>query len=136
MTTKDILAPEMFDCKKTFRSFCEAIGCKGDHNLIECSFNVCCEAKKTCAFEENFWESDIQFVVKNDGVYTYFNEMKDFLFNLQEMDLVFKNKLIGVLFFVLVKIYFGLDKNKFQICVISFCLEYYFVKKNTTSALH
>ena len=43
---------------------------------------VCCEAKKTCAFEENFWERDIHFVVKNDGVYTYFNEMKDFLFNL------------------------------------------------------
>ena len=34
---------------------------------------VCCEAKKPCAFEENFWERDIHFVVKNDGVYTYFN---------------------------------------------------------------
>ena len=45
------------------------------------------------------------------------------------MDLVFKNKLIGILFFVLLKIYFGLDRNKFQICVISFCLGYYFVKK-------
>ena len=52
------------------------------------------------------------------------------------MDLVFKNKLIGVLFFVPLKIYFGLDRNKFQICVISFCLGYYFVKKNTASALH
>ena len=29
---------------------------------------VCCEAKKTRAFEENFWERDIHFVVKNDGV--------------------------------------------------------------------
>ena len=27
-------------------------------------------------------ERDIHFVVKNDGVYTYFNEMKKFLFNL------------------------------------------------------
>ena len=25
---------------------------------------VCCEAKKTCAFEENFWERDIYFVLK------------------------------------------------------------------------
>ena len=45
------------------------------------------------------------------------------------MDLVFKNKLIGILFFVLVEIYFGLNKSKFQVCVISFCLGYYFVKK-------
>ena len=52
------------------------------------------------------------------------------------MDLVFKNKLIGVLFFVLVKSYFGLDKNKFQICVISFCLEYYFVKKKIPPQLY
>ena len=45
------------------------------------------------------------------------------------MDLLFKNILIGVLFFGLVEIYFGLDKNKFQICLIRFCLEYYFGKK-------
>ena len=38
------------------------------------------------------------------------------------MDLVFKNKLIGILFFVLVEIYFGLDKSKFQVFVIRFCL--------------
>ena len=37
MTTLDILAPEIFDCEKTYRSFCEAIGCEGGHNLIECS---------------------------------------------------------------------------------------------------
>ena len=39
MTTLDILAREIFDCGKTFKSFYEAIGCEGDHNLIECSFN-------------------------------------------------------------------------------------------------
>ena len=39
MTTLDNLALETFDCEKTFRSFCEGIGCKGDHNLIECLFN-------------------------------------------------------------------------------------------------
>ena len=45
------------------------------------------------------------------------------------MGLVFKYLLIGILFFGLVEIYFGLDKNKFQICVISFCIGYYFSKK-------
>ena len=39
MTTPDILAPEIFDCEKTYRSFCEVIGCEGGHNLIECLFN-------------------------------------------------------------------------------------------------
>ena len=50
------------------------------------------------------------------------------------MDLVFKNILIGVLVFGLVEIYFGLDKNKFQTCVISFCLGTTWQKK-TASAL-
>ena len=39
MTTLDILAPEIFVCEKTFRSFCEAVSCEGDQNLIECWFN-------------------------------------------------------------------------------------------------
>ena len=39
MTTPDILAPEIFDCEKTYRSFCEVIGCEGGHKLIECLFN-------------------------------------------------------------------------------------------------
>ena len=39
MTTPDILAPEIFDCEKTYRSFCEVIGCERGHNLIECLFN-------------------------------------------------------------------------------------------------
>ena len=50
------------------------------------------------------------------------------------MDLVFKKILIVVLFFGLVEIYFGLDKNKFQTCVISFCLGTTWQKK-TPSAL-
>ena len=32
MTTLDNLALETFDCEKTFRSFCEGIGCKGEKN--------------------------------------------------------------------------------------------------------
>ena len=39
MATLDILAPEIFDYEKTYRNFCEAIGCQGGHILIECSFN-------------------------------------------------------------------------------------------------
>ena len=39
MTMLDIFAPELFDCKKTYRSSCEAIGCEGGLNLIEYSFN-------------------------------------------------------------------------------------------------
>ena len=39
MTTLDIFAPEILDCEKTYRSFCEAIGCEDGQNLIECLFN-------------------------------------------------------------------------------------------------
>ena len=90
---------------------------------------VCCEAKRTCAFEENFYERNIHFVVKNDGVYTSVNGIEDFSILFVGDGLEFQNILIGVLFVVLVEVYFGLDKNKFQICVISFYLGYYFGKK-------
>ena len=36
-----------------------------------------CEIKKVNACEENFWERHINYVVKNDGVHTYFYEMKN-----------------------------------------------------------
>ena len=51
------------------------------------------------------------------------------------MDSVFKYTLIGVMFSGLLEIYFGLDKNIFQICVINFCLGYYFGTKKTASVL-
>ena len=51
------------------------------------------------------------------------------------MDSVFKYTLIGVMFSGLLEIYFGLDKNILQICVISFCLGYYFGTKKTASVL-
>ena len=41
-----------------------------------------CEIKKVTACEENLWERDIHYVVKNDGIHTYFKEMKHFLFQL------------------------------------------------------
>ena len=39
-----------------------------------------CEIKKVTACEDNFWERDIHYVIKNNGIHTYFNEMKYFLF--------------------------------------------------------
>ena len=42
-----------------------------------------CEIKKLTACENNFWGCDIRYVIKNNGIHTYFNEMKKFLFQLQ-----------------------------------------------------
>ena len=35
-----------------------------------------CEIKKATVCEDNFWEHDIHYVIKNNGIHTYFNEMK------------------------------------------------------------
>ena len=40
------------------------------------------EIKKVTVREENFWERDIHYAIKNDGIHTYFNEMKNCLFQL------------------------------------------------------
>ena len=40
------------------------------------------EIKKVTACEDNFWERDIHYVIKNNGVHTYFSEMKNFSFQL------------------------------------------------------
>ena len=36
-----------------------------------------CEIKKVTACEDNFWGRDIHYVMKNNGIHTYFNEMKN-----------------------------------------------------------
>ena len=41
-----------------------------------------CEIKKIISTEENFWERDIHYVLNNNGLRFYINEMKDFLFQL------------------------------------------------------
>ena len=41
-----------------------------------------CEIKKVTACEGNFWEHDIHYVIKNNGIHTYFNEKKTNLFQL------------------------------------------------------
>ena len=40
------------------------------------------EIKKVTACEDNFWERDIHYVIKSNGIHTYFNEMKNFSFQL------------------------------------------------------
>ena len=40
------------------------------------------EIKKVTACEDNFWERDIHYVIKNNGIHNYFNEMKKILFQL------------------------------------------------------
>ena len=41
-----------------------------------------CEIKKVATCEDNFWERDIYYVIKNNSIHTYFNEMKNFLLQL------------------------------------------------------
>ena len=41
-----------------------------------------CEIKKITTCEENIWERDIHYVIKNDVIHTFLNKMKDFLFQL------------------------------------------------------
>ena len=43
---------------------------------------VVCEIEKVTACEDNFWQPDIHYVIKNNGIHTYFSEMKNFLFQL------------------------------------------------------
>ena len=40
------------------------------------------EIKKVTACEDNFWEIDIHYVIKNNGIHIYLNKMKNFLFQL------------------------------------------------------
>ena len=41
-----------------------------------------CEIKNVIAREENFWEREFYYIIRSDGVYTFFNEIKGFLFQL------------------------------------------------------
>ena len=41
-----------------------------------------CEIKKVTTSEGIFWERDIHCVIKNNGIHTYFNKTKNFLFQL------------------------------------------------------
>lgn len=41
------------------------------------------DIKKLIPSEENFWEKDIHFVVRNNNVKTFLSEVKDLLFQLK-----------------------------------------------------
>ena len=50
------------------------------------------EIKKVTACEDNFWEIDIHYVIKNNGIHIYLNKMKKFLFQLQGNECKFSIK--------------------------------------------
>ena len=41
-----------------------------------------CEIKKVTVCKDNSWELDIHYVIKNNGIHTYFNEMKIFFISI------------------------------------------------------
>ena len=84
-----------------------------------------CEIKKVTACEENFWERDIHYVIKSDGIRTYFNEMKTFLFQLY---MLYVN-VLTILFLMMIEICFGFNSHNVKLCVINFCFEYYLGKR-------
>ena len=51
-----------------------------------------CEIKKVATCEDNFWECDIYYVIKNNSIHTYFNEMKNVLLQLQGHECKFNVK--------------------------------------------
>ena len=42
-----------------------------------------CQIKKVITREENFWEPEICYIIRSYGVYTFFNKIKHFLFQLK-----------------------------------------------------
>ena len=42
-----------------------------------------CQIKKVITREENFWEREIYYIIRSYGVYTFFNKIKHFLFQLK-----------------------------------------------------
>ena len=79
-----------------------------------------CEIKKVTACEENFWELDIHYVIKNDGIHTYFNEMKNFLFQLYML----YGNILTILFLVMIEVCFGFNFHNVKLCVVSLCFGY------------
>ena len=51
-----------------------------------------CEIKKVTAFEDNFWDRNRHYVIKNNGIHTYFNKTKNFSFRLQGHECKFSIK--------------------------------------------
>ena len=81
-----------------------------------------CKIKKVTACKDNFLERDIHYVIKNNGIHTYFNEMKTFYFHYRVMNV---NLVLSILFLIIIEICFGLNFDDAQLCVVSFCFGYY-----------
>ena len=82
--------------------------------------------KKVTTCEDNFWERDMHYVNKNNGVHTYFNEMKIFYFNYRVMNV---NLVLSILLLVMIEICFGLNFDNGQLFVLSFSFGYYLGKR-------
>ena len=87
---------------------------------------VVCEIKKVTACENTFWERDIHYGIKNNGIHTYFNKMKIFYLNYRVMNV---NLVLSILFLVIIQICFRLNFHNTQLCMVSFCFGYYLRKK-------
>ena len=61
-------------------------------------------------------------MIKNNGIHTYFNEMKTFYFDYRVMNV---NLVLSILFLIIIEICFGLNFDDAQHCVTSFCFGYY-----------
>ena len=85
-----------------------------------------CAIKKVTTCEDNFWERDMHYVNKNNGVHTYFNEMKIFYFNYRVMNV---NLVLSILLLVMIEICFGLNFDNGQLFVLSFSFGYYLGKR-------
>ena len=85
-----------------------------------------CEIKKVTACEDNFWECNIYYMIKNNGIHTYFNGMKKIYINYRVINV---NLVLSILFLVMIEICFGLNFDNAQLCVVSFCFGYYLGKR-------
>ena len=76
-----------------------------------------CAIKKVTTCEDNFWKRDMHYVNKNNGIHTYFNEMKHFYFIYRVMNV---NLVLSILLLVMIEICFGLNFDNAQLYVLSF----------------
>ena len=80
------------------------------------------EIEKVTACEDNFWERDIHYVIKNNGIQTLI-----FYFDYSVMNV---NFVLSILFLVMIEICFGLSFHNAQLCVVSFCFGYFWARED------
>ena len=85
-----------------------------------------CAIKKVTTCEDSFWERDMHYVNKNNGIHTYFNEMKHFYFIYRVMNV---NLVLSILLLVMIEICFGLNFDNAQLYVLSFSFGCYLGKR-------